>query len=138
MKPVFCRILKAPKIGDDLRLNVTEPRGGRTEACHLVSRKDLWRPLAEGESAGDRETWIEQHEPHEPAVTWIKLTEAESCEKVAQGLAQTIGATWDGEMFRAHARKDEIVITCQMDKHTFYPMLNGTEAAGKEIVEVEQ
>ncbi len=138
MKPVFCTILKAPKIGDDLRLNVTEPRGGRTEACHLVRRDDLWRPLAAGESAGDRETWVYQPEPDVPAVTWIKLTEEESCEKVAQGLAQTIGSVWDGEMFRAHARKNEIVITCQMDKHTFYPMLNGTEAAGNQIIKVEQ
>ena len=142
MKPVFCRILKAPKSGDDLRLCVTEPRGGRTDACHLVNHNDLWRPLKEGEAIGDRENYTSQYydDAAEALVqtTYVKFSDKEACENVAKGLAQTIGSQWDGEMFKAHARKDEIVIVCQMDRHRFLPELNGTEAAGKEVIEIEQ
>jgi hypothetical protein len=41
-------------------------------------------------------------------------------------------------MFSAQSRRDEVIITCNLNDVRFFPMLNGTEAAGKEIIEIEQ
>ena len=109
MRTIFCRVLKVPKDGDELRLFYTGSRGGMTEAAYKVRDK---APVG-GNS------------------------EPMTVEEVAQGLANAIGGSWTGELFSCRVRGDEIVITCGHDDITFHPMHNGTEAAGREYLQVE-
>jgi hypothetical protein len=73
-----------------------------------------------------------------PGKLFIKLNETEALAAIAKRLAEQIGNVWAGEMFSAKSRGPEVVITCDHDSIEFYPMLNGVEPLGREIIEVEQ
>ena len=138
MKTVFCRVIGSPAPGDDLRICYTAPRGGRTEAAYAVVKADFWRPLNEGETVAGRETWTLQPDPDVPPDVRVRCTDEEVAEKVATKLADMISRQWKGEMFGVKVRKNEVILTCAHDDVTFYSMLNGTEAAGRLVLEVEE
>ncbi len=144
MRTVFCRVLKVPAKGDELRLFYTTSHGGMTEASYRVKNSDFYRTVSDEEAAlaetdgrkVDRYVPGPDDEDRTP-VNYLILNEKEQCELIARKLSESIGGQWTGELFSCRVRSDEIVITCSQDDITFHPMHNGTEAAGREYLEVE-
>jgi hypothetical protein len=137
MKTVFCRVLKAPQAGDDIRICYTGPRGGMTEAAHIVQTSDLWRRLAPSESPAGRQTWTKQDNPEDEPAIFVLTDGDDALGYFAKILADVISRQWSGEMFAARARGTEIIITCQQDDQTFFAMMNGTTERGAEYIAVE-
>jgi hypothetical protein len=139
MKSVFCGVIALPKVGDELRVCATHKvRGGRSEAAVVIGTPHFWRALPEGEAQGDREVWNYQPDPNVPPIVNVKLTEDESKTAVAAALADSIGKQWSGDSFSCRVRGADLVITTNDDDITFFAMLNGTEAEGRDVLKVEQ
>ena len=144
MRTVFCRVLKAPFPGDELRLCYTTAHGGMTEAAYLVKKSDFYRVVSDAEASTaevdgrkvDRYVPGPDDEDRTP-VNYLLLSEPEMREAIASKLSEAIGRQWTGELFACKVRRDEIVITCSQDDIKFFPMRNGAEAAGREYLEVE-
>lgn len=121
MRSIFCRVIKVPPVGSELRLCYTAARGGRTEAVYKVRSQ----------------TMIPTEYDDNDSVTVQGIDRPPTAEEIADGLSSAIGSQWTGELFSCKARRDEIVITCGHDDISFYPMHNGTVEAGREYLQVE-
>lgn len=140
MKAAFFRVIKAPAIGDDIRICYTDlARGGRGEAPYIVKRKDVWRPVGQDEDIAGRETWTEQIEPENPPTVYVKRSDEEMLQHIAEQLGEMIKRTWENEMFGCQVRPKgaEVVITYSHNQQ-FFPMHNGTERAGNEYLVIDQ
>jgi hypothetical protein len=138
MKTIFARVKPAALLeGDEIRICYTASRGGCTEAGYKVKKEDLWRPIREGETYCGGAQWIVQPDPNQPAETRVPCSPEELAEAIAEKLKDAIARVWSGELFKATRRKNELVLTCGHDDQTFFPMLNGTQQAGEEVIEIE-
>lgn len=138
MKSVLCTINKLPNMGDEIRIVYTATRGGMTEASYKVSERDFWRRATDGEDLHGREKKIVAAALDEPEITYIKLTDEEIKQKAAQEIAGVISRSWSGDLIGVKAKGDTLIITCAQDDLRFFPMVNGTRAAGEEYMSIEE
>jgi hypothetical protein len=138
MKTTLCKVVGLPKPGDDLRMNYTTHIGGRTEACLCVNKDHFWRLAKPGEDLKGKQTSIVKPDVDAPSVTYVRLTKEESIAAIAAALSTEISNAWgNSELFSSRAKGDMIILSCKDDKIIFYPMLNGTQAEGEKLIEIE-
>src|SRR5229473_1139273 len=113
MNSIFATVTKIPKLGDEVRICHTHiTRGGRSDVSCMMKREHFWRPITKDEKVNRRETWIQQPEPTDLRITWVKMTADETKTAIAAAIVKTVTEQWSNELFSCKARGPEIVITC--------------------------
>lgn len=138
MKSVICTIKKLPTLGDEIRICYTASRGGMTEAAYKVAERDFWRQATPADDSSGRETKTVRRDINEPEETYVKLDDEEIKAKAASELAGLISRSWSGDLVGVKAKGDTLIITCAQDDLRFFPMVNGTRAAGEEYMSIEE